>query len=182
MMEKNILVISTSPRKHGNSDILADCFIKGATENGHNIEKITLIDKNINFCKGCLVCQEKKACIIKDNANEIVEKIKNADIVVFATPIYFYEMSGQMKTLIDRTNPLFVQDYQFRDIYLIATCADKVENSMDAAIKGLQGWIECFENTRLTGVIKGLGIDQYGDVKTHEDVMKETYLLGKGIE
>lgn len=182
MMKKNILVISTSPRKHGNSDILADCFIKGAGEKGHNVEKITLIDKNIQFCKGCLVCQQMKPCIMDDDANEIVNKMKKADIVVFATPIYFYEMSGQMKTLIDRTNPLFVQDYQFRDIYLIATCADKGENSIDCAVKGLQGWIECFENTKLTGVIKGLGIDQYGDVKIHEDVMKEAYLLGKIIE
>ena len=180
-MKHNILVISTSPRKNGNSDVLADEFVKGANESGHNVEKISLINKNIQFCKGCLMCQQKKPCIIKDDAHEIVEKMKNADVIVFATPIYFYEMSGQMKTLIDRTNPLFIQDYRFRDIYFIATCADKQEKSMDGAIKGLLGWIECFEKSKLKGVIKGLGIDQYGDVKNHVDIMKEAYLLGKNI-
>lgn len=180
-MKYNILVISTSPRKAGNSDVLANQFIKGASENGHNVEKISLINKDVQFCKGCLVCQQKKPCVIKDDANEIVKKMKSADVIVFATPIYFYEMCGQMKTLLDRTNPLFIEDYKFRDIYLLATCADDDENAIDGAIKGLQGWIACFEKSVLKGVIKGLGIDQYGEVKNHKEVMNEAYLLGKAI-
>lgn len=180
-MNKNIIVIAASPRLNGNSDTLADQFIKGAKASGHNIEKISLINKNIQFCKGCLVCQHDKTCVIKDDANFIVEKIKNADVVVFATPVYFYQMCGQMKTLIDRTNPLFFQDYQFRDIYLIATCADKEKSSLDGTTKGLQGWIDCFEKTKLKGIIRGLGIDQYGDVKNHQSVLQEAFLLGKNI-
>ena len=117
MNAKKVIIISTSPRVHGNSDTLAAYFANGARESGHDVEEISLTNKNINFCKGCLVCQNNKPCVIKDEANKIIESIKNADVVVFATPIYFYEMCGQMKTLLDRTNPLFIQDYQFRDIY-----------------------------------------------------------------
>lgn len=102
-------------------------------------------------------------------------------MVVFATPIYFYEMCGQMKTLLDRTNPLFIQDYQFRDIYLLATCADENEDAIDIAIAGLKGWIQCFDKCKLKGVIKGLGIDQYGAIKEHNDKLQEAYELGKKI-
>lgn len=111
----------------------------------------------------------------------IIEKMKKADVIVFATPIYFYEMSGQMKTLLDRTNPLFVDDYQFRDIYLLTTSADEDESSMDGAIKGLEGWIECFEKTELKGVIKGVGVDQYGDIVNHQDLLKKAYEMGKTV-
>lgn len=180
-MGKKVLVISTSLRKNSNSDILANQFINGAKETGCEVEKISLINKQIGFCKGCLVCQNKQPCVIKDDANEIVQKINDADIIAFATPIYFYEMSGQMKTLLDRTNPLFVKDYQFRDIYLLATCAEDDVSAVDTTIQGLKGWIECFEKATLKGVIKGIGVTQTGEIANHEKVMNEAYLLGKGI-
>jgi multimeric flavodoxin WrbA len=141
---KNILIISTSLRKGGNSEVLADEFKRGALENGHSVEKICLHDKKIGFCKGCLACQSTKSCVIKDDANAIVEKMQQADVLVFATPIYYYEMSGQMKTLLDRANPLFPADYTFRDIYLLAASADGNPASMDGAEMGLKGWISCF--------------------------------------
>lgn len=181
MKNKKVLVISTSLRKGGNSDLLTDAFIDGAKANGNSIEKVSLSSKKIGFCKGCLVCQEKKPCVIKDDANEIVVKIKEADVIVFATPVYFYEMSGQMKTLLDRTNPLFVDDYKFRDIYLLATCADEDENSIDNLISGLEGWIKCFEKAALCGVVKGVGIDGYGDVKNHQNILDQAYKMGKNI-
>lgn len=181
MESKNILVILSSPRSGGNSDSLAEAFIKGASEKGHQVNTIALRDYELQFCKGCLVCQKGKPCIINDNANEIIQEMKNSDIIVFVTPIYFYEMSGQMKTMIDRTNPLFADVYQFRDIYLLATSADEDESSMDGAIQGLKGWIKCFEKSSLKGVVKGLGIDQYGDIKKHSDVLKQAYLMGKEI-
>ena len=78
--------------------------------------------------------------------------MKDAEVIAFATPIYFYEMCGQMKTLLDRSNPLFPSDYAFRDIYLLATAADSAESSMDGAVKGLEGWIACFEKAALRGV------------------------------
>ena len=123
-MSKKVLIISTSLRKGGNSDILADQFMKGAQDSGNQVEKISLINMQIGFCKGCLVCQKTQECTIKDDAVEIAEKVKNADIVVFATPIYYYEMSGQIKTLLDRCNPVFSSNYSFQDIYLIAAAGD----------------------------------------------------------
>ena len=174
-------MISTSLRKNGNSDGLAQAFMKGVKEAGHDAKMVSLVDKKIEFCKGCLLCQKHKPCLIEDDVFMIIEKMKKADVIVFATPIYFYEMSGQMKTLLDRTNPLFVDDYQFRDIYLLTTSADEDESSMDGAIKGLEGWIECFEKTELKGVIKGVGVDQYGDIVNHQDLLKKAYEMGKTV-
>ena len=137
-MSKKILVLCTSPRVGGNPEVLAVEFIKGASEAGHSAEKICLSDKKIGFCKVCLALQKTEKVILHDDAEAIIEKMRQADVLVFATPIYFYEMSGQMKTLLDRTNPLFPGEYSFRDIYLLAASADETESSMDGAVKGLE--------------------------------------------
>ena len=103
-MQKNVLILSTSLRVGGNSDSLAKAFAEGAKEAGHQVELVSLAKKNIGFCKGCLACQSKKKCVILDYANEITEKMAQADVLVFATPVYYYGMSGQMKTMLDRAN------------------------------------------------------------------------------
>lgn len=180
-MSKKVLIISTSMRKGGNSDKLADEFMKGAKESGNQVEKISLINKQIGFCKGCLDCQKTQKCIIKDDAAEIAEKVKNTDIVVFATPIYYYEMSGQMKTLLDRLNPLFPSDYSFREVYMIAAAADNNQEAMDIAVKGLQGWISCFNKVKLSGVIRGAGVTDIGDIQHNEKLLREAYEMGKEI-
>jgi hypothetical protein len=96
IMSKKVLIISTSPRKGSNSDALADEFAKGAMDAGNEVEKVSLIGKDIQFCRGCLACQKTKRCVIHDDADTIVqEKMLLADVLVFATPIYYYEMSGQ---------------------------------------------------------------------------------------
>lgn len=181
-MSKDILVIASSPRKGGNSETLADEFIKGAEAAGNNVEKISLADKTISFCKGCLVCQKTGHCVIHDDAELIAQKILTHEVIVFATPVYFYGMCGQMKTMLDRTNPLFPAEYAFRDIYLIATSADDSENAMDGTIKGLQGWIDCFEKTTLKGMVCGLGVDEYGAVLKMPELLQEAYNLGKAIQ
>lgn len=178
---KKICVISTSYRKQGNSDLLADEFIKGALEKGHEVEKIYLSNQTINFCRGCLHCQTSGTCIIKDDISEILEKMKTSDVLVFATPIYFYEMSGQMKTLLDRSNPLYASDYQFRDIYLIATAADDDITCMNRCIEGLNGWITCFEHAQLKGVMKGVDVDGFGEVKSKTELLSLAYNMGKQV-
>ena len=105
----------------------------------------------------------------------------SADVLVFATPIYFYEMSGQMKTLLDRSNPLFPADYAFREIYLLAASADENSDSMDGAVKGLQGWIDCFERAKLAGVLRGTGLDAVGAAKNAPLVLKAAYDMGKTL-
>lgn len=177
---KKVLVITTSLRKNSNSTALADSFSRGAKENGNAVEAISLIDKDIAFCKGCLVCQQIQNCVIKDDANEIVEKMKTADVIAFATPIYYYEMSGQMKTLLDRANPLFPSDYKFRDIYFLASAAETEEDAMDKAVSGLVGWIDCFEKASLKGVVKAIGVTDEGDIEGNAS-LKEAYEMGKLI-
>lgn len=108
-MSKKVLVISTSLRRHSNSHALAEEFAKGAKEAGHQVELISLIGRQIEYCVGCLSCQRTGQCVIEDDANLIAEKMLKADVVCYATPIYYYEMAGQMKTLLDRMNPLFLR-------------------------------------------------------------------------
>lgn len=180
-MNKKVLIISTSLRKNSNSQILAEEFKKGAVEAGNDVEIISLKDKKINFCKGCLACQKTQKCIINDDVKEIIDKMLTSDVIVFATPIYFYEMSGQMKVLLDRSNPLFPSDYSLRDIYLLAASADTDESSMDGALKGLQGWIDCFEKASLKGVIKGTGANEASSINDLYDILKSAYDMGKNV-
>lgn len=178
---KKVLIISTTLRKNGNSDFLAKEFECGARDAGNNVEFISLIGKNIGFCRGCFACQKTQRCVIQDDAVEIAEKVKEADVLVFATPIYYYEMCGQMKTLLDRCNPLFQSDYAFREVYLLTTAADGDESAMDGAVKGMQGWIDCFEKTEFTGVIRGVGINEIGEAKNNTKLAEEAYNLGKNV-
>ena len=178
-MSKRVLVISTSLRGDSNSDLLAQQVAQGARQAGHEVEVISLAGKDIRFCKGCLACQTTGRCVIRDDADVIVqEKMLHADVLVFATPIYYYEMSGQMKTLLDRSNPLFPSDYAFRDIYLLATAADSAESSMDGAVKGLEGWIACFEKAALRGVVRGTGADGAGTILQVPAALKSAFELG----
>lgn len=178
---KKVLIISTSLRRNSNSDYIAREFERGAKDAGNEVEFVSLIGKKIDFCIGCLSCQLTQECVIKDDANEIAEKVKNADVVVYATPVYYYEMSGQMKTLIDRMNCLFPSDYKFRDVYLLAASAEDEESAMDGAVKGVQGWVDCFEKAKLAGVIRGTGLTETGEAKKDEDVLKKAYEMGKGV-
>ena len=179
-MSKQVLVLSTSPRKGGNSDTLADEFVRGAREAGHRVEKITLYDKDIRFCKGCLVCQNTQRCVIHDDADTIVQNMLTADVIVFATPIYYYGMCGQMKTLLDRANPLFSADYRFRDIYLLAAAAEEDGHTVDGAVTGLQGWIDCFEKVRLAGTVFAGGVTAVGEIQNHP-ALKQAYELVKNV-
>ena len=89
-----ILVITTSLRARSNSDILAERLIAGAKDAGHEVEQIGLKGKEIKFCIGCLACQKTQKCIQEDDAVWISKKVRDADTLVFVTPIYYYEMSG----------------------------------------------------------------------------------------
>lgn len=180
-MGKNVLIISTSPRKSGNSETLADAFARGSAEAGNQVEKVSLHDKTINFCKGCLACNQTNRCVIHDDADTIAQKMMKADVLVFATPVYYYEMCGQMKTMLDRANPLYTSDYTFRDVYLLATAAEAEESAMDGAIHGLKGWIACFPKSRLTGTVFGGGVDKIGAIKGHSSLDK-AYEMGKTIQ
>lgn len=110
-----------------------------------------------------------------------MDKVKNAEVIVYATPIYYYEMSGQMKTLLDRLNPLYPMEYKFREIYMIATAAEDEESTFEKAYNGLQGWVDCFEKAELKGIVTGGGIDEANTATAHADAMQKAYELGLGL-
>jgi len=178
---KKVLIISTSLHKDSNSEYFAKEFAKGAQEAGHAVDFISLAGKTIGFCTGCQTCQRTQKCVIQDDAVEIAEQVKRADVLVFATPIYYYSMSGQMKTLLDRCNPLFPSDYSFREVFLLTTAADEAESAMDGAVKGMQGWIDCFGKARLAGVVRGVGIGDGGEARNHPELLARVYALGRNV-
>ena len=178
---KKVLIISTSLRDGGNSDILASEFAKGACAAGHQTEIIDLEKKTIAYCRGCLSCQKTQRCVIQDDAEIIIQTMQKSDVIVFATPIYFYETCRQMMTLLDRTNPLYPSDYSFRDIYLLATAADEDTEAVDAVIYGLQGWIKCFDKTRLKGTLRGVGLLDPGAASETSEILQAAYKLGMNV-
>ncbi|MBR4165555.1 MAG: flavodoxin family protein [Lachnospiraceae bacterium] len=177
-----VLVISTSLRAGSNSDVLAERLIAGARAAGHEVEHISLKGKNIRFCIGCLACQKTQKCVLGDDAVWIAEKVKNADTLVFATPIYYYEMSGQMKTLLDRLNPLYPSDYRFRKVYLLTTAAEDESYVPEKAVSGLQGWVDCFEKAEFAGALFCGGINDPGEASGKKDAQDKAYEFGKALE
>ena len=179
-MSKKVIVVSTSLRTNSNSELLAKSFVEGAKEAGNEVEYISLKNKDIRFCIGCLACQKTGHCVIKDDVADIMNRVINADVVVWATPIYYYEMSGQMKTSIDRLNPMYSKDYKFRDVYLLATAAEEGDEVFEKAITGLNGWIECFEKTSIKGTVLAGGVSDSGAISGN-DKLKEAYDLGSHV-
>ena len=177
-----VLVITTSLRAKSNSDILAEKLIAGAKDAGHEVEQISLKGKTIKYCIGCLACQKTQKCIQKDDAIEIAEKMKNADMLVFVTPIYYYEMSGQMKTLLDRMNPLYSSDYKFRKVYLLSVAAEDEKTTPEKAVSGLQGWVDCFEKAELAGSLFCGGINDAGEANGKKVEQDEAYQFGNSLE
>ena len=177
-----VLVISTSLRANSNSDLLTERLIAGAKDAGHEVEHVSLKGKELKFCIGCLSCQKTQKCVLNDDAVLIAEKVKNADTLVFATPIYYYEMSGQMKTLLDRLNPLYPSDYRFRRVYMLTTAAEDEAFVPEKAVSGLQGWVDCFEKASLAGTLFCGGISDPGEASGKKDKQDEAYEFGKTLE
>lgn len=178
---KKVLIITTSLRPGSNSELLAQEFARGAESAGHQVELLSLVGKQIAFCRGCLACQKLGRCVMTDDAQTIADKVKEAEVVVFATPVYYYGMSGQMKTLLDRMNCLYPADYAFRDIYLIGSAADDADTALDRTVCGLEGWIECFEKCRLAGVVKGAGNESAGDVRGKAVQLETARAMGAAV-
>ena len=177
-----VLVITTSLRAKSNSDRLAEELIRGAKDAGHEVEQISLKGKEIRFCIGCLSCQKTQKCVLKDDAIRIAEKVKEAETLVFVTPIYYYEMSGQMKTLLDRMNPLYPSDYKFRKVYMLSVAAEDEDYVPEKAVSGLQGWVDCFEKAELAGTLFCGGISDPNEATGRSVELDEAYQFGKQLQ
>lgn len=179
-MKKRVLIISSSPRKGGNSDTLCDEFLRGASEAGNEAEKIFLRDKTIHYCTGCGICSTYgKPCPQKDDAAEIIDKMLAADVIVMATPVYFYTMSAQMKTLIDRCCGPYTR-MMGKEFYFIVTAAENNKGNMMRTIDTFQGFLDCLNDPIVKGTVFGLGVWQTGEIKGHP-AMREAYEMGKAI-
>ncbi|HEY5996250.1 MAG TPA: flavodoxin family protein [Candidatus Deferrimicrobiaceae bacterium] len=177
-MEKKVLILSASPRKGGNSDLLCDQFLLGATEAGHRSEKIFLREKKINYCIACGACQGNGGrCAQDDDMAEILDKMIRADVIVMATPVYFYTMNGQMKTLIDRTYARYTR-ITGKEMYFIMTAAVGSKAKLERTLEGFRGFASCLGKTREKGVIYGTGAWNVGDIKG-SPAMAQAYEMGK---
>lgn len=179
-MSKKVLVISSSLWKNSNSEALAWAFAKGAEEAGNEVEFVSLQGKELQFCIGCLSCQKTQQCVLKDAAPAIVAKMKESQVLAFASPIYYYSISGQLKTLLDRANPLFPADYQFRDIYFLSAAAEEDPATPQGAETAIQGWVDCFAKAQLRGTVFAGGVTLPGEVED-QPALAEAEELGRNV-
>lgn len=175
-----VLAISSSPRKGGNSDVLCDRFLKGAAEAGHETEKVRLQTKKIAPCLACYKCFEgERKCCQKDDVAEILGKMMEADVIVLASPVYFYSICAQLKILIDRTMPIY-QQMKNKKFYFIVTAADAQHSAANETLADFRGFLRCYEGSEELGTTFGTGTWNKGDVFDHES-FNEAYEAGKAL-
>lgn len=175
-MSKNVLIISASPRRNGNSDILCDEFLRGAREARHQVEKIRLAERRINYCTGCCSCIGGGGkCVQDDDMNEILEKILAAAVLVLASPVYFRSFNGQMKTFMDRVCPIYPRIHG-QEVYLIASAAGG-RLPVDSAFQAFRVFTGCLD-VKERGTVAVTGVWDEGGVKGKR-ACKEAYDLGR---
>jgi multimeric flavodoxin WrbA len=185
---KKVLVIASSPRKNGNSDLLAQQFAKGAEETGNQVKVIYLRDYQIKYCMGCMTCQKANIspssnpynfgrCTVKDDVSRLLPELMEADVIAFASPVYYYDVCGQMKTFIDRCNPLY-DHMKDKDFYYMVTCADDSPEMIHRVFDSFEGFAYCFDNILNKGRIYGLCADKKGEI-TSTPAYNEAYEMGK---
>lgn len=174
---KKVLILSGSPRKGGNSDRLADEFARGAEQSGNEVEKIFVADKKIGYCKACYYCRDHGGeCIIKDDMASVLQKMINADVIVFASPVYFYSVDAQLKALIDRTVARWTE-VKDKEFYYIVTCADEEKSSTETTLACFRGYADCVEGAKEMGVIYGTGVYEKGEIEK-SPALKQAYETG----
>lgn len=173
---KNVLIISGSPRKKGNSQLLCEAFKRGAEENGNSVELIRLAERKIGYCKACDFCMKNNgACVQKDDMSEILEAYKRADVLVLATPVYFYGICAQMKTFIDRTYPIW-QHLGEKEVYYIVS-AGLGEEIVRRSVGDLDGFVEHLDKYEIKGRIYATNIMDAGEVR-ETPFLDKSYQMG----
>ena len=173
---KKVLILSGSPRKNGNSDLLCDEFARGAIEAGHEVEKIRVAEKKISYCRACYACRGTGVCAIKDDMAEVLEKIHWADAIVLASPVYFYSIDAQMKAVIDRCVAQWTK-IKNKSFYYIMTAAEDTPTVMNCSLECFRGLAACLEGSVEKGVIYGKGVYEAGAIKG-KPAMQEAYEMG----
>lgn len=168
---KNVLLISSSPRRGGNSDLLCDAFAKGAEEAGNKTTKIRLAEKRIGYWND--------SATEDDDAREILDQMMADDVIVLASPVYFYSISGQLKVLFDRAISIYGQ-MKDKAFYFLVTMADNDRKRLGAPVLAMQGFLDCFEGSKLMGQVLADSVNGIGDVlktRFHEEARE----LGRSV-
>jgi len=181
-MSKHILVLTGSPRKGGNTDKLADGFIAGAKQAGHTTEKFTTADKHIKGCIDCQTCfSRQSACSIPDDFANLAPLLEQADMVVFATPMYWFSFPVQLKAAIDKLYSFLIgkRPLKIEECVLLVSGGVQDESKFEGIVKSYQLIAE-FLNWKDSGVIIVPGLHDKDDIlKT--DGLKRAETLGKSI-
>ena len=179
-MSKKVLILSGSPRKSGNSDLLCDEFMRGAQESGNQVEKIRVAEKKIGFCSACYYCRQSGGvCAKKDDMAEILQKMIDADVIVLSSPVYFYSIDAQLKAVIDRTVARWTE-VKNKEFYYIVTCADEERESQERTIECFRGYADCVEGAKEMGIIYGTGVYEKGEIR-NSPAFAESYRMGASI-
>lgn len=179
-MSKRVLILSGSPRKGGNSDALCDEFMRGAAESGNEVKKIRVAEKNVGYCRACYYCKKSGGkCVINDDMAEILDEMIKADAIVLASPVYFYSIDAQLKTVIDRTVARWLE-VKNKDLYYIMTAADDNKAAMETTLACFRGYADCVEGAKECGVIYGTGVYEKGEI-SRSPAIKQAYELGRSI-
>lgn len=178
-MSKKVLILSGSPRKNGNSDLLCNEFLRGAQEAGHTVEKIRVQEKKVACCLACYACREVGTCVIKDDMAQIMQQIIDCDVLVLASPVYFYSIDAQLKAVIDRTVCRWTE-VKDKEMYYIMTAADEERSSMDTTLACFRGYADCIEGAVEKGVLYGTGVYEAGAVR-QTGLMQQAYEMGRNV-
>ena len=179
---KKVLILSGSPRKGGNSDILCDQFAKGALEAGNEVEKIRVAEKEIAPCTGCYFCRKSGGrCALNDDMGEVLQKIIDCDVLVLSSPVYFYSMCAQLKTVIDRCVARWTEIAN-KDLYYITTAAEEDEDTMDGTIACMHGFAMCIDGYYEKGTLYGKGVSEKGEVVNRPELMQIAYEMGMSVQ
>lgn len=179
-MSKKVLILSGSPRKGGNSDLLCDEFMRGAREAGHSVEKLRVAEKKIAPCSACYYCRQSGGeCVHRDDMGEVLQKMIDADVIVLASPVYFYSIDAQLKAVIDRTVARWLE-VENKEFYYIVTMADKELESADTTLACLRGYADCVKGAREMGVVIGSGVYETGKVRD-TSAMERAYAMGRQV-
>lgn len=176
---KKVLILSGSPRKNGNSDILCDEFMKGALSSGNEVTKIRVAEKNVGYCRACYACKNSGKCVIDDDMADILQKMIDADVIVLASPVYFYSIDAQLKAVIDRTVARWLE-VKNKEFYYIVTAADEEAASAETTLACFRGYADCVEGAKEMGVIYGMGAYEKGEINSTPAPQK-AYEMGKSI-
>ena len=190
---KNIFVVVGGGRPKGNTMQLVEAFIKGAAEAGHSVEKVSLLKTEVKGCLGCNACRYDKPCIQKDGFNELIPKIKKADLIVFASPLYFWTISSKLKAFIERFYCIAQEDpnppmgryekYPVKDSALLMTSADNFFWTFEQAVSYYQFALVNYIGFHDKGMLLAGGCgDTNGKPQIDQtEHLKKAYEFGKTI-